>query len=422
MTIGAYVTSTMGMHSQSHSLQQISMNVANVTTTGYKKVDPRFETFMTVYNEIGSDSHYFSAANVDRRMVNIAGQQSNTSSIYDVAITGDGFFMVTGDKQSYLTRAGNFTTTVVPPEGYPQRTVTFNRPAATGVVTQTNAVSYLTTPDGCYVMGWNYNPETETFSGDLEPITITPEEYTDGHQTTRLALTGNIPSNAQETKLLKFGVYDNEFKQHSFTTAWTKSENKPDSWIVDFSMEDGAVTSGSIEVSFDDRGNLISPIPNTVVSVDWGNGQAGSITMDLREITQFSTVLTGAIKSQDGKGWGGLMNMEWDQNGVLNAKFTNGANIPVCKLAIAKVPSPNLLEAASGNMFAYTTEAGEAEVFDLEHTRTETQIAGGWLENSNVSLEEEFTNMVITQRAYSSSVNAFTTVNEMVQDAISILS
>ena len=80
-----------------------------------------------------------------------------------------------------------------------------------------------------------------------------------------------------------------------------------------------------------------------------------------------------------------------------------------------------MMEAVSGNMFEYSENAGNLEVVDLQATRTETTVEGGKLENSNVSLEEEFTNMVTTQRAYSSSVNAFTTVNEMVQEAISIL-
>ena len=61
MALGTFVTSTMGMHSQSHALEQISANIANVNTVGYKKVETRFETQMTKFNEIGTDSHLFSA-------------------------------------------------------------------------------------------------------------------------------------------------------------------------------------------------------------------------------------------------------------------------------------------------------------------------------------------------------------------------
>ena len=93
MAIGNYVTSTMGMHAQAHALEQISSNIANVNTVGYKKVNARFETQMSIYNEIGTDSHSFTAGNVDRRMVDIAGVLSTTNSVYDLGISGRGFLM-----------------------------------------------------------------------------------------------------------------------------------------------------------------------------------------------------------------------------------------------------------------------------------------------------------------------------------------
>ena len=137
--------------------------------------------------------------------------------------------------------------------------------------------------------------------------------------------------------------------------------------------------------------------------------------------TQFSNTLNGEVLSQDGKGFGVLTSVAWDENGVLNATYSNGSNIPVCKVAVAHVQVPNMMEAVSGNMFAYNQKAGNLEVIDLQNTRTETTVQGGKTEASNVSLEEEFTNMIVSQRAYSSNVKTFTTVNEMTQEAINIL-
>ena len=422
MAIGSYVTSTMGMHAQSHALEQISSNIANVNTVGYKKVDARFETQMSKYNEIGTDSHYFTAGNVDRRMVDIAGILDTTNSIYDLGISGRGFFVVQGDNNTYYTRAGDFQATAVTPAGYKPQQITYYKPTnGSGVITQSKPASYFVNASGCYVMGWNYNADSEAFSSSLEPVVISPNEYTPGHLTTTMSFKGNIPADATESQLLKFGVYDNDYTMHNMTMRWTKTDNT-NTWNVEIGLDGGAsVTSGTIEVQFDENARMIKPAAATTIAVDWGNGSAGNISLDLSHFTQYATHLQGSVLSQDGKGFGSLVSTSWDAQGVLNAVYSNGASIPVCKVAVAQVQVPNMMEAVSGNMFEYSENAGNLEIVDLQATRTETTVEGGKLEGSNVSLEEEFTNMVTTQRAYSSSVNAFTTVNEMVQEAISIL-
>lgn len=422
MTIGSFVTSSLGMQAQSHALQQISANVANVSTTGYKKVNARFETLMTVYNDNGSSSNYFSANNVDSRMVDLEGQATITDSLYDLSLTGRGFFVMQGTYQTLYTRAGEFQATAETPPGQAPQTITYNVPAdGGGTRTQTKAVSYFKNADGYYVMGWNYDAGREAFSSSLEPIAITPADYYSGHETTKLALKGNVPADATEPQKLKFGIYDSEFNMHGLTTTWTKTSSG-NTWTIDLALDNGgAVTSGPIEVRFDEMARLVSPTGTVPVSVDWGNGQSGTIDLDLRNMTQFAKGLNASVLDQDGKSTGVLTKMSWTSDGVLTASYSNGASTPVCKVAIAHVQVPNSMEAVSGTMFAHTPEAGSLEIVDLQTTRTETTVQGGRLESSNVSLEEEFSELVICQRAYSGSVNAFTTANEMTQETIAIL-
>lgn len=421
MTLGAFVTSTMGMHSQSHAMEQISSNIANVNTVGYKKVDTQFETQMTVFNQIGTDSNYFSAGVVDRRMVDLAGILNTTNSVYDLGISGKGFFIVQGDNGTLYSRAGDFRATAITPAGYSGKTVTYYRPTDSGVVTQSSPATYMTNASGYYVMGWNYNENSEAFSSSLEPVIISPMEYYPGHETTKMSFKGNIDSTATDTQLLKFPIYDNSFQQHNMTMKW-EPQDDANTWLLTIDIDGGAaVTSGAIEVRFDENANLVSPIPATDINVSWGNGLANTVNLDLRNFTQYANTLRGEVMSQDGKGFGSLVSRSWDENGVLNATYSNGSTIPVCKVALAQIQVPNMMEAVSGNMFAYTPQAGNLEVVDLQNTRTETTVQGGKLEGSNVTLEEEFTSMIMTQRAYSSNVTSFTTVNEMTQEAISIL-
>lgn len=236
-----------------------------------------------------------------------------------------------------------------------------------------------------------------------------------------MAVKGNIPADATDTQMLKFGVYDTDFKQHGLVTKWSRVENT-NSWSVELSLQDGgAVTSGPIEVQFDEMARMIKPTDSVSVSVDWGNGRTGEIALDLTKMTQYASALNGTVYDQSGKGFGALTGTSWTNEGVLIASYSNGASLPVCKIAVAQVQVPNSMEAVSGTMFAYTPEAGNLEIVDLQETLTETTISGGILESANVSLEEEFTDLVTCQRAYSGSVNAFTTTNEMTQEAIRIL-
>ncbi|MBR1777058.1 MAG: flagellar hook-basal body complex protein [Alphaproteobacteria bacterium] len=421
MTIGTFVTSTMGMHSQSHALEQISANIANVNTVGYKKVDTRFETFIKEYNLIGTDTHYLTSNVVDRRMVDVNGQLKTTDSIYDLAISGLGFFVVEGQHNTLYSRAGDFQATAVTPNGYPARAVTYYRPSEAGVVTQSVPATYFTNASGYYVMGWNYNNDAEAFSSSLEPVIISPMEYYPGHQTTHMSFKGNINAAAADTQLLKFAVYDNSYARHNLSMKW-EPQNDADTWLVTIDIDGAAVSSEPIKVTFNEHGKLTSPVPSTMLNVTWDNGTTSAIKLDMQHFTQYANTLTGEVLSQDGKGFGTLTSTAWDENGVLNATYSNGTSIPVCKVAVAHIQVPNMMEAVSGNMFAYNQNAGNLEIVDLQNTRTETTVQGGKTEESNVSLEEEFTNMIITQRAYSSNVQTFTTVNEMTQEAINILS
>lgn len=421
MALGTFVTSTMGMHSQSHALEQISANIANVNTVGYKKVETRFETQMTKFNEIGTDSHLFSAGVVDRRMVDVAGVLNTTNSIYDLGISGQGFFIVEGQNQTLYSRAGDFQATAVTPQGYKPQTVTYYRPTESGVVTQSSPASYFTNASGYYVMGWNYNNDNEVFSSTLEPVIISPMEYYPGHKTTQMSFKGNINAAATETQLLKFPIYDNDFTQHNMMMKW-EPQNDANTWLVTIDIDGASVGSEPIRVTFDSNAKLTSPVPSTDLQITWEDGTAGAVTLDMRHFTQYANTLNGEVLSQDGKGFGSLVSTAWDENGVLNATYSNGSSIPVCKVALAQVQVPNMMEAVSGNMFAYNENAGNLEVVDLQNTLTETTVQGGKIESSNVTLEEEFTNMIVTQRAYSSNVQTFTTANEMTQEAINILS
>ena len=420
MTIGTFVTSTLGISSQAHAMEQISANIANVNTTGYKKVDPRFETLVKEYNEMGVNTHYFSANTIDRRMVDVSGQLQSTESVYDLALSGKGFFVVQGKNETLYSRAGDFQATYFTPPGYADKTISFLKPTGNGMTTQDSPATYMMNASGYYVMGWNYDTGAEAFSSSLEPVIISPQGYFPGHQTTHMTFKGNVNAAATDTQVLKFSVYDNDYTQHTMIMKW-EPQSDANTWMVTMDIEGAAVTSEPVKVVFNELGRLVSPTPSAGINLTWDNGIANSIQLDMKNFTQFANALNGEVLSQDGKGFGSLVSTTWDEKGVLNAVYNNGSSVPVCKIAVAHIQVPNMMEAVSGTMFAYNQSAGSLEILDLQEARSETTVHGSMTETSNVSLEEEFANMIITQRAYSSNVKTFTTVNEMTQEAISIL-
>ncbi|MEQ9449702.1 MAG: flagellar hook-basal body complex protein, partial [Rhodospirillaceae bacterium] len=95
----------------------------------------------------------------------------------------------------------------------------------------------------------------------------------------------------------------------------------------------------------------------------------------------------------------------------------NGENLNLYKLPIARFESENNLEARNGNVFLQTQDAGDLELTSLGNPAGITQMVVGALEQSNVDLANQFTKMIVTQRAYSSAATVLRTADEMTQAA-----
>lgn len=423
MTIGVFTTSIMGMNAQSHAMGQISANVANVSTTGYKKTETLFETKMSIYSNTTADKNSLSAGVVDRRFVDISGQLVETGSIYNLALDGQGFFIVDDGDNTFYTRAGDFEATTVTPKGTTPKEITMWYPEELGKATQKGAVSYLKNGSGFYVMGWNADEQGLFTSNTLEPVVITPQEYYPGHASTQIQLKGNLNSSAETQQTLSFPVFDNHFSAKSFVLKATPNHSEG-TWSLGGTAQDAAsVTIIPAEIRYNSMAKIVEPADGKITAqIAWNDGSVADVTLDLTHLTQYASTSNCSVLKQDGKAYGNFRTLEWTEDGVLLANYDNGSQIPLCKVAVAQVSVPNNMEAISGNMFAYSRACGDLNIIDLAEAETMTSLAGRTLENSNVILEDEFSRMIVTQRAYSGNTKTFTTVDEMLKEAISILS
>ncbi|HIJ37957.1 MAG TPA: flagellar hook-basal body complex protein [Rhodospirillaceae bacterium] len=180
-------------------------------------------------------------------------------------------------------------------------------------------------------------------------------------------------------------------------------------------------SSAGIGATFNGNGTVATTIPN-ILQVYWANGataQAGTgnnITLNLSGLQQLASS-TGVADTtqQDGHAAGTLTSVSFDNGGVLSGTYSNGKSEVLYTLAVATFTAPNALNPVSGNMFAATEGAGAMSINSIGGLNGQTSLVTGAVEGSNVSVDNEFTNMVVMQRAYELNSQVFKAGDEMSQ-------
>jgi len=362
--------------------------------------------------------------------------QASESST-DIALSGRGFFVVNTDSAntngSFLyTRAGQFSVDL---NGYLVN--------AGGYYLQ----GWPTLPDGSYDVDQNNIADASvpdpTSLSNLQPIqvnalagTVTP--------TTTVDLALNLPATAavSDTNTATVLVYDSLGVGHNVSLLWTKTVASPPTWQLDITAitraDNGAAsTSGATLASlpltidtvvFNGDGTPASFAP-TALSVpagDWTTAaSASSISFNLGSVnkgdgvTQFASPYTISSINQDGVTFGRFQSIAMRSDGQVTALFDNGVERTIYRLPIATFANPAALEALSGNAWSHTVDAGSL-FLNPAGTGSAGDVAPSSLETSTVDLGEEFTNMIITQRAYSASSRIITTADQMLEELVRI--
>ena len=166
--------------------------------------------------------------------------------------------------------------------------------------------------------------------------------------------------------------------------------------------------------------------------MDFDNNAATDTTADRNQITlnlgtfgaidgmkQFAGDFFIENRDQDGKRFGNFTTLEISEDGIVTAVFDNGERTDIYQLAIGNFANVNGLEPRSGNAFQETDFSGQAQLL-LPTTAGAGAIASGALESSTVDIAEEFTKMIVTQRAYSANAKIITTADEMLEELLRI--
>ncbi|PWC42576.1 flagellar hook protein FlgE [Azospirillum sp. TSO22-1] len=401
-----------GMSAQSSRMAAISDNISNSATVGYKRADVQFSTLLTSpsrenYSAGGVQSHTFFQVQKDGT---IQGTQSST----DMAIQGDGFFVVAdrataalGTPERALTRAGSFL------------------PDAEG---------YLRNSAGNYLQGWKLNPDgslpavnLSAFT-DLSAINVANLAY-GGSPTSHVDFSGNLPGQAAigTTFDTTTTIYDGQGTALDLKLTWKALGN--DKWELNATLPTDndtppapytfAPTSPAMPLTVDfaqtgpNAGMPITPIPNLSV-LSPAKPVSDTIAVTFPNVTQLNGDYVPQVTG-DGSKAGMVSAVNIDTSGKLWAIYDNGARRALYQIPVADVTNPDGLVPQDGNTYTLGADSGNLTL-NIGNAGGIGSVIGNALEQSNVDLADEMVSLIETQRAYSSSATIVRTIDEMVDE------
>ncbi|BBU61614.1 flagellar hook protein FlgE [Methylosinus sp. C49] len=407
MTASAlFNTSVMGMSAQTTALSAVAENISNSSTVGYKEATTHFQTLLTSFNGGGGDvDGGVSASNVIE--VTKSGTTLTTTSATDLAIQGDGFFVVSDAAgNSYLTRAGSFL------------------PDSQGRLVNTA---------GYYLMGYS----SSAASAPTDPSGLTAVAIPYGKEiataSTEGSLTANLPSTASTiaaadlpsansasatySKKTSVTAYDNLGNAVTLDVYFSKtSSNEWEMSVFDastatdggFPYSSGALVTQTLNFSATD-GSITG---GSSASIAVPNGS--TLTLDLSGITQLGSSYSVSNPTINGNAASQVSSVSIAKDGTLSYVLGNGQSVSAYKIPLGTVASPTNLQALSGNTFAVTKESGAAYLGDA-NSGSMGAIASDQLEGSTVDLATQLSNMIVAQRSFSANSQVFQVASEVMQ-------
>jgi len=450
-----------GLIANSSALAAISDNIANVNTTAYKR---NVTSFSSIVNGQAVPERY-SAGGVratTQQLITRQGTMQSASSPTDLAINGDGFFVVT-TKGAGLTAADSRL---------------FTRAGAFTV----DADGYLVNDSNLYLQGWPVD-STGHFTADpsdltsMQPInvkslgsafqatgnvgiTATLDKTTPvsagfatydpaSRSMTDYATTGSTTTGAQPDFTMQMSVVDSSGASHKIGMSFLKTATA-NQWAAEIyaipasdvtavgGAPAGQIAAGIVEFNPDGSINLDSTGNTTLfgaagsateINLGASSGSAQprwsvglgiadqSIKLDLSKVEQIAGASTLKSVTNDGATAGNIISVQVDPLGIVSAVFDNSQVRQIAAIGLATFPNADGLKAVNGNAFQAGREAG-VMVAKAAGAGGAGRIASSSLEASDVDMSAEFTSLITTQKAYSASSKIITTADQMLDELI----
>ncbi|MEM6383897.1 MAG: flagellar hook-basal body complex protein [Pseudomonadota bacterium] len=455
---GALNNAVSGLQAQSFALEQISGNIANSQTVGYKRSET---SFVDMINESTSTQQAPGGVSASTRATNdVQGALQMSSVETFMAISGDGYFVVSqalGELDGEL----NFDTTDV----YTRR----------GDF-QLDRNGYLVNGSGYFLQGLEIDPATGNAAGSVPGPVRIENDFLPAQATSQInyelnlarfpltsradpAIPGSelldptqfqndptvVPATATDgfirgddvTVFLESSiaggattVYDAAGAPVNVQFRWAKIDSAAsggvDSWQL-YYLSDSTATGAApawrntgSTYTFAADGTLTAPTTDPTINFNVGGSVVSNVRLrhDTTGVTQFSDPSGNAQLtdlSQNGFAAGELVGVAVSESGRLVATYANGQVADVAEVAVVTFNGDSALKKLDGGAFQATRESGDAILVDA------SGVTGGALEMSNVDISDEFTKLIVTQQAYSASTRIVTVSDEMMQEALGMV-
>jgi flagellar hook protein FlgE len=420
--------SVSGLNAQSQAIGNISDNLANAQTTGFKTIGTSFEDLVTASSATNNSPGGVTATPSYQN--DVQGNIDATTTTTNLAISGEGYFQVESAAQTssgatdftgtYYTRQGDFTL---------------------------NKDGYMVNSSGYYLDGYAITSDGTVDTASTTPVQIS-SLLDNPVPTSTVDYAANLPASAATgytSTASTVEVYDALGNTHEMSLTWSKTADN--TWSVHVDVADGLGTgsdyTADIPVSFNSASNI-----GTIAGVSSGTGYSvdsnasdeagasfsltfpgsGTQTIDLNlgtlnaatGVTQYanssSSVSVSSI-TQNGLGEGSYSSVSISTSGIVSINYTNGSTRSIYQIPIALFNSPDNLQRASGGVYSATLASGASNLH-LAGTNGSGTISSSSLEASDVDIATEFTTMIQSQQVYSANAKVVTTVNSMLDTII----
>ncbi len=421
-------TGVSGLRSQQDALGVVGDNIANANTVGFKQSRALFEDVLADISTRQNRGIGEGARMVRAQQIFTQGALKNTAVPTDLALSGDGFFIVHGVSNGvsgdFFTRDGQFTL---------------------------NKDGTLVNSHGLEVLGYPAQP-TGGFVGPLSPVRVQQFNLTP-KPTASVALAANLDSTssaflpgtfnpADPVSSSNFStsitVYDNQGAAHTLDVYFMRQNDgnlvnpqPTNAWEIHVLDGSTDLTGGTpTTLQFGTDGTLVSQSAPIQLNVTYGNAGSQTINFDVGDpsaaggtgllgVSQFGAASSMSSQTQDGYGAGNLTGIDVTADGDVNGTFSNGQTLAIAKVAVAKFQANGGLGRIGYNLWAKTQESGEPAIGSA-NTGGRGAVVSGAIEQSNVDLATQFVDMIGFQRVFSANAKTITTADEMLLEAVNL--
>jgi flagellar hook protein FlgE len=474
----AMLAGVSGLIANSAALSAISDNIANVNTVGYKSNQVDFNTLVT--GSAGSDGAAGGVSGTAAQLVAQQGTISSTNSPTDLAISGNGMFVTTTTPSAITpssvveyTRAGSFTpnsqgflvnSAGLFLQGFPANSQGVVQTSAQNLASlapiNVNSVGGTVTATTNAGVNANLNAAQATSTAAAADATTPPGAG--AYDPTTNSMTAYDPATGtgvQPDFTIQVPVSDSlggqrtvqlDFLKSATTNTWNvEVQSVPTSDVTEATgstAPQGQIAAGTVTFNTDGSLNtaastLLTAIPGGVIDIGassatppatgvaWSSSigaAAQTLTLDLQSsasgsgLTQFNASSVTQSIDTNGTPFGNLSAVSISANGDVNATFDNGTSRVIGQVALATFPNYDGLTSVSGDAYLASTTSGNVSL-KTPGSGGAGSLQSAALESSTVDLSTEFTQLIISQQAYTASSKVITAADQMTQDLLSII-